>query len=205
MKALRSFSVFLFAGVCLLLGSCVNSKNPLSDPQKAKADDKLSGVWRKTDENGNVNYYHIGLAGEKFSKGMMRAITTAHNQDGTISEPGDLFFFTSELNGQKYLNIAIVEKDDLAKLKKDGWNAKIVQNYWLLKYSLDGDSLHFWGADNDLLEKAVDAKKIQGEVILQDIGMNVLLTDSTDNLAKFFADPANADIFKKEETYQRVK
>ena len=53
---------------CLLMAGCDDSKTPLSDPQTSKADMRLAGVWRLRNGDGNVTYYHVGLAGGNLPK-----------------------------------------------------------------------------------------------------------------------------------------
>ena len=58
----------LGVAMCLLASGCVpESKNPLSDPQTSKTDERLVGVWRAQGDNGSETYNHVGHAGEKFA------------------------------------------------------------------------------------------------------------------------------------------
>jgi hypothetical protein len=47
----------------LVLTSCFDTKHPLSDPQKSKPDERLTGLWWFRGDNGEMNYYHIGHTG----------------------------------------------------------------------------------------------------------------------------------------------
>ena len=85
MKPHRLFLAIGLAGVCLLLSSCIDSKNPLSDPEKAKADPQLTGVWRRTTNNGGVEYYHVGLADGKLPPGIMWTVSVTHNKAGSLA------------------------------------------------------------------------------------------------------------------------
>ena len=64
MKTKRLAQLLSMAAVSLLLTSCFDSKVPLSDPHKSKADDRLTGVWRFRGDSGEMNYYHFGRVGE---------------------------------------------------------------------------------------------------------------------------------------------
>ena len=78
------------AGVCLLLSSCIDTKTPLSDPEKAKADPQLAGVWRGPPTMASVEYYHVGLAGGNLPPGIMRIVSVTHNKDGSLGRPVEL-------------------------------------------------------------------------------------------------------------------
>jgi hypothetical protein len=57
-----SIRVRLLLGCALsvLLPACVESEHPLSDPLKSQQDSRQYGVWRKTNEDGTVEYLHVG-------------------------------------------------------------------------------------------------------------------------------------------------
>ena len=80
----------LSVAVCLCASGC-DSKNPLSDPQTSKADERLAGVWRDRSDDGDT-YYHVGHAGEKFPACMMRVVLIKHSK-GEVEPPGDSLLF----------------------------------------------------------------------------------------------------------------
>ena len=63
--------LFLIGVAACLFASGCDSKKPLSDPQTSKADERLAGVWRDRSD-GEIEYFHVGHAGEKFPSSMMR-------------------------------------------------------------------------------------------------------------------------------------
>ena len=204
MKTFRLLFAFAFAGICLSMASCIDSKNPISDPEKAKVDQKFLGVWRMADKGGDVIYYHVGLAGGKLPRGVLRAISIRHNKDGSVGGPDELLLFCTEAGNSRFLNVACVDrKEDLEKLDQSGWNAKLVNAYFIIKYELKDDSLKLWQMDRNAKAKAIEAGKIKGEITKND----VTFTDTSENLAKFLADPANAGLFDAKDSirYDRVK
>jgi len=48
----RILQLLPMAAMCLLFTSCFDSKVPLSDPAKSKADERLVGVWRLRNDDG---------------------------------------------------------------------------------------------------------------------------------------------------------
>ena len=57
----KLYPLLSVAALSLLLTSCFDTKNPLSDPQKSKPDDRLSGVWRQRGESGEMNYFSVKI------------------------------------------------------------------------------------------------------------------------------------------------
>ena len=103
MKEVRP--LLLVAAFSLLLTSCFDTKNPLSDPQKSKPDDRLSGVWRFRGDGGEMNYYHIGHGGEKLPASVMRVVFVQHRPDGKM-QSGELLIFPTSIGDKTYLNVS---------------------------------------------------------------------------------------------------
>jgi hypothetical protein len=208
MKAFQRCSLLVFAGLCLLMASCIDSKEPISDPQKAKVDPALLGVWRTTDKNGNVEYQHVGLSSEKLPKGILRTIGVHHDKNSSLSGPDNYLFFCSEVGKTRFLNVVLAEHID--KLVESGWNAKLVSGYLLFKYEVQGDTLNVWSVNDDAKRRAIQSGKIKGEFNSDkdggDGGNNFYFTDTSANIAALLASPDGANVFdKKPVRYQRVK
>lgn len=207
MRIRRWFTAFSLAGVCLLMASCIDSKEPISDPLKAKADPALYGVWRKTDTSGNSKYCHIGRAGGKLQNGFLHTINVSHNRDGFASISWDLIMFSSDVGKDRFLNIAVVEKENVDKLFQSGWDSKLVQGYWIAKYEVRDDTLTYWQLDFKAVRKAVETGKIKGTIKkAQDEENRATITDTPENIAALLASPDGAGLLVKEPIrYQRVK
>ena len=198
----RRWLLAVAATLSLLCCSCFDSKNPLADPAKAKADGDLAGVWRVKNPDQNVAYYHIACAGGKMPAGVMRAVVAVHAADGTINPPGDLLMFSTTIGEHHFLNMIDIEQKDIEQIAKDGWKPELVKGYSFVKYNVQGDTLTVWGIDPDAKGKAIEAGKIKGTVDEN----TKTFTDTSENLSKFLAAPENADIFAKEPTrLERVK
>ena len=190
--------------VCLFFTGCVDSKNPLSDPQKSTADARLTGVWRLKDSNGDVTYYHIGGAGEKLPQGMMRVVTVTHRkQSGNIDRDGDLLIFPTTLGANTYLNI-IDNPKQIELLEEKGWDAKIA-SFVFAKYQVEGDTLKVRLTDEDAKTKAIRDGKIKGEVETGHGPTTSHFTDTTENVARFVTSAGDSLFSEGTNRLERVK
>ncbi len=171
---------FLGMAVCLFASGC-DSKNPLSDPQKSKADARLVGVWRERTDEGEV-YVHVGHAGEKFPACMMRAVMIKHTK-GNVEPPNEFLLFPTVLGDKSYLNVVVgTNEKPIKNFDDNGWKAADVQSYMLYKYKFDGDKLLVYGIDKEAKQKAINSGKVKGGT--EPNGL-VMFTDNTENVARF--------------------
>jgi hypothetical protein len=203
MRCFYRFGV-LFVGLCMLgMTSCIDSENPLSDPGKAKPATELSGVWRVKQDDG-TRYYHVGLAGEKFPGGLLRMKIIDHSKNGELGVDENTFFvFTTALGDRHFVNVTLLEPDQLAEVAKTGWKPEMFKGYWIYEYKLDGDKLRLLGMDWDQKKSLIESKKLAGIVKNDQVSFNV----SSEKLAKFVASPEAAKLFQPQgdEVLERVK
>ena len=146
--------------LCLCASGC-DSKNPLSDPQTSKADERLAGVWRYRSGDDDV-YYHVGHAGEKFPACMMRVVAVKHNKKN-VEPPFEFLLFPTVLGDQSYLNVVVgTDEKPIKNLDDNGWKAADVQGYMLYKYKFDGDKFMAFGVDEEAKRKAIKSGKVKG-------------------------------------------
>jgi hypothetical protein len=193
--------------ICPLFAGCYDSKNPLSDPEKSKLDPRLSGLWllRERDRAGlDARYFHIGVAGDKLPPGVMRAVEVGHNSDGTLERPVEFLMFSTTIGSSAYLNLAVGSDEQLKALKEKGW--KGVEGYFLMKYTVEGDTLLVWKMDADAKQRAIESRKVRGEItpegVLED--MNTL-TDTMENVARFVAAAGDSSFATNAGHLDRVK
>ena len=206
----KSFLVVLFmVAVGLLFSGCEDSKNPLSDPQKSKPDNRLSGAWRLREpvaKHIEAIYFHVGAAGDKLPAGVMRAVQITHFTDGTIGRPVEFLIFSTTIGKNTYLNIAPGGDECLKVLKEKGWRG--VEGYVLLKYKVEADTVLGWKMDSDAKVKAIDAGKIKGKdwakpgFLLMD---TYTITDTTENVARFVAGAGDSLFSENAMHLDRVK
>jgi len=195
--------VTLILTMLLLASGCDDSKNPLSSPEASKLDERLLGIWRYQEEDGEVVYYHVGQAGEKFPGGMMRIITVRHERS-KVDSPEECLAFSTSLGDKDYLNVVLEgDKKQVKLLNEKGWNADAVDGYTLVKYQVDGDKTRVWLTDDDAKKAAIRSGKIKGVI---EANKPTRFTDSTENVARFVVE-ADKNLFKSPEKFQfeRVK
>jgi hypothetical protein len=178
--------------LCAVCASCIDSDNPLGDPKKATADTGLLGVWRASEKDGDVTYYHVGKAGDKFPEGMLRVVAVSSNKDGKLDRPNgdDMVMFTTTVGKNHYANVTVIDAD-AAKALGDNWDPSKADGYFIYKYEIAGDKLMVACMDPEQKKAAIKAGKIKGE----EEGDNPRLTDSTENLARFIASPDATKLF----------
>ena len=175
--------LFLIGVAACLLASGCDSKNPLSDPQTSKADERLAGVWLNRGGDGDV-YYHAGHAGDKFPACMMRVVGIKHSK-GNVEPAGEFLIFPTILEDKTYLNVVIGRDDKLVKsLDEKGWKAAAVDNYTLYRYEFEGDNLLLYGIDEQAKQKAIESGKITGTVE----NNSAKFTDTSENVARLVKD-----------------
>ena len=192
--------------VCQCFAGC-QSENPLSDPQKSKADERLVGVWR--DRSGDADsYYHVGCAGDKFPACMMRVVLVVHAKKGLVQPPGEFLIFPTVLRDKTYLNVARGKNDALISnlLKEHGYAVEAVgDGYTFYKYVFDGDKLLVYGIDEKAQQKAIESGKVKGTVTRSEKTVNCKLSDTSEDLARFVKE-AGDDLFStKVMQLERVK
>ncbi len=211
MKRKRNVPLVCAALLCLFLASCcLESKNPLSDPQKAKADARLAGVWR-LGEGSDVIYYHVGRLGQKFPKGMMGALAVGYSEDGKLMmDAGRMLIFPTTSGESNYLNVGIVderkwksseEKSSEEKSSEElGWQPEIVKEYYILKYQVKGDTLALQVMNPGVTERAIKTGEIKGKIGDDSGG----ITDTPENLLRFVT-AHDKELFKDTMLLKRVK
>ncbi|MHB8974900.1 MAG: hypothetical protein ACYC4N_31105 [Pirellulaceae bacterium] len=201
----KASPLLLVAVFSLLLTSCIDSKYPLSDPQKSKPDERLVGVWRFRGDNGEVNYCHIGHVGEKLPASVMRVVNVQHMPDGKMHS-GELLAFPTSLGDKTYLNAAEAKPSQFALLEEKGWTDEAINKYLIVRYQITGDVLTLQLIDQEAKKRAVEAGMIKGMSEKdQDGNIRVHFTDTTENFAKFVAEAGDTLFSKDGLRLERVK
>jgi hypothetical protein len=207
MKPRRTL-LLVSAALGLLLTSCVDSKNPLSDPDKSKADARLVGVWRARGEDGDATYYHVGRVGEKLPQGVLGVTGVTHRKDGRLQRSdGEFLVFPTVIGDASYLNLSEGSEEQIKTLEEKGWKPDTVTDYIILKYRVDGDTLLIWTMDVDAKERAIKAGQIKGIVRTEkdSFTKTVEFTDTTENVRRFVASAGDGLFNKEPLRLERVK
>jgi hypothetical protein len=178
--------------LCPMLASCVDSDNPLSDPNHPTIERNLTGVWRLVEDEGEITYYHVGLAGENFPVGMMRVRPIHFKANGVLDKPdGDLLVFATTLGKNRYLNVTGFSPENQKKVQDGKWDPSMAEGYFIFKYEIRDKKLILAGMDPEQKEKAIKTGKIKGDIK----DKNNRITDSTENFARLVAAPAAENLF----------
>src|SRR3972149_2295873 len=193
MKKLQKAMLLILGLFCLVLTSCVDSDNPLSDPKQAAVDPGLVGVWRIQGKDGEVVYYHVGQAGEKFPAGMMRVKIITHNKNGELPRPDndDKLVLITALGNNRYINVTSLDADKIKTMKDSPWEPSLADGYFIYKYEILGDNLTIAGMVPEQKEEAIKTGKIKGTIE----GNKIRITDTTENLARFVAAAGQEKLF----------
>ncbi len=193
----------VLAGVCCLgMTSCIDSDNPLSNPEQAKPVPALAGVWREQCDDV-TRYYHVGLAGDKFPPGLMQMVIVDHKKDGTIDPIVNGFVFATTLGDRHFINISVLEPEQLKDVAKTGWKPGMFKGYWIYEFRLDGDKISLIKMDWEQKKSLIKSKKLHGVIK----GDQVLIQENSENLARFITSPEAANLFPpaEKEELERVK
>ncbi len=182
---------------CLILTSCDDSKNPLSDPTTSKPDNRLIGVWRLPDWD-EAAYYYVGQAGDKFPNSTMGMVFVRH-EEGKVASSGEFFVFPTVLGEKTYLNVTAGTEQQIRHLEEKGWKA--VDLCSILKYQVDGDKLLVWCMVEDAKKRAIEGGKVKGVI---EENNSAKFTDTTENVARFVADAGDGLFYKRPLRLERV-
>jgi hypothetical protein len=170
---------FFILAVCFLASGCFDTKNPLSDPQNSKTDERLVGIWRVS---GEETFYHVGHAGGKFPASTLRVVEIRHSK-GSVEPPQEYLVFPTVLKDKTYLNVVLDgDHKHVQRLNETGWKPDAVDTFTLLKYQFDGDALVVYLMDEEAKEKAIGDGKIKGAV---DSTKPARFSDTGENVARF--------------------
>ena len=202
----RILQLISMVATCLLFTSCFDSKVPLSDPGKSKADERLAGAWRQRGESGEVNDYRFAPAGGRLPASVMRVTGSSRKPDGTTERIEPLLLFPTIIREKTYLNVCDGKDSHVKLLEEKGWTAETVADYSIFRYQVAGDTLTVQWMDGDAKKRAIEAGKIKGKIEKdQDGNDRAHFTDTAENLMKFIA-KAGDELFSKDSLkLERVK
>ena len=173
----------------------VESRHPLSDPQKAKIEDRAVGTWRAT-INTNQYYLHAGTGNIVGKSDWMELVLVlpgakpffyVHHKIG----------FASVIGGQNYFNVANLSVlPTQIRGSKPEELAAAVERYDILKYEMNGDTMYIWAADQKFIKAAIEAGKIKGH--------GATIDDTSENLIRFIESSPPA-LWGNKFTYTRLK
>jgi hypothetical protein len=188
--------------LCLTLTSCVDSESAMSEPEKAKLDEGLLGVWRAKREDDSTEYYHVAAAGGNFPQSVFRIIAVLHTNKGTLAPPIEVYAFPTTLGKNHYLNVALVTSENAKRMDREGWSRDLVKGYFILKYELNGDAITVAAMDKQAKKDAIESGEIMGRT-----GESPLFTDVSPKIVQLLMNVEQNDKLygKTARTLERVK
>src|ERR1051326_2164044 len=173
----------------------VESRHPLSDPQKAKIESRAVGAWRAT-INTNQYYLHAGT-GNIVGKSDWMELVLVHPGQKPSFYVHHKIGFVSVIGEQSYFNVPTLSVlPTQLRGSKPEELAAAVERYDILKYEVNGDTMNVWAADQKFVKAAIAAGKIKGN--------GVTIDDSTENLLHFIQS-SPPTLWGNKFTYTRLK
>lgn len=207
-RLLKSPARFMSLLLALGLSSCgwVRVTSPLSDPEKARPDERLCGMWKATERDEFSSYsafLFIGKVGRQgVPAGIMEAMAMETDANKSVRDMS-LYFFTTSAADDRYANFFLEEA--INPDKTPAWNKKNMRSFVLYKYKVEEDKLTIWGMNDDGVEDAVRSGQVKGK-IEEGNTKTVTLTDGED-LLRYLKGGGDKKLFKEDrkQVYLRVK
>jgi len=215
MLLLRRIACLLLAGLAVSTSSCVESENPLSDPERAIADGELYGAWTRTEEGdtqilvvGRPSYFTDGnsrFAVKGVPEGIMRYAEIDVGKDRALESAGPVDFFVSKVGRDRYLNVLLYDEHPWPEKE---WSKRKLAGYVLARYQVNGERATIWQGDETALAREIKSGKLRGEIAHEGTdSQTVILKETTAKLAKYLEGGGGGVLFpesgKKE--YVRMK
>jgi hypothetical protein len=215
--------------VLIGLSGCVESETPLSDAKTSNVDNRLSGVWRGTNERDQTVIIVCSPSDIKgHPAGMMRLEWIEMDEAKETFSKRHLYFYTSDVGGLAFMNVI----SDSGRIRPSSGETRppnfqlqgeyeallsghskrvLVPNYCFFRYEISRDqdpkkdTLVTWDASEDIAKEAIRSGAIKGTV---GGGFdNPIFKDSSENLARFFQSELGKKLFSsgKRQALNRLK
>lgn len=186
MNRVRCSILSLF--ILVLVPACEPiGKNPLSDPEKAKLDKRILGLWVGKTESDSLCYLHAVGAGKNVD-----LVAIIHNE-GSGAELLQLKVFPTKIKGHCYMNIRFVD----ATGEPNG-------RYIFAQYDIvdSNNELRIRPLRREPIVQAIKKGDLKGEV--SKLGRSVQIDAESDDLATFFMKSDHNTLFGKPCAMRRV-
>jgi hypothetical protein len=195
----KHLAFIIAAAVSVIFAGCLpESKYPLSTPADSRLDDRLEGVYieEKKDAKESPAYWHFhyrgassGPKGEARTTTWLEVLGVIHEKQGGL-DATKYRALATRIGGNDYLSFVT-----LPAVEKTG--APLLYSFARYEVTWRGD-LRIWVANEGAWGDGVKAGKLRGKVKSSQFGDDVLLTDTTANLAAFLAAGDPKKLFTEE-------
>jgi hypothetical protein len=183
----------LFICLSVFLFSCgpAQFKESLSPIEEAKVDKRLKGVWVEEQED-NIVYLHIYSR----KSGIADFILLGKDSD---EKAGIMEYemFPTKIGNSDFMNLKMVTSKSYGKKDK----RVLSKTYILAKYKIENNILTIWYADKDKIAESIKRKYIKGKTAKD----KVTVTDSRENIFKFFDLVKEEKIFEKFGEFRKIQ
>ena len=173
------------AALALLVAGCFpESDNPIGT---ATIDPDLAGRWTKapTTEEPKPGYLEFVVNGDRY--------TIIFGKEGD-AETMEMEGLAATAGDGKFLSVRIT--------KMNGEAAPAESEpipYWLVRYRVENGMFIYSMASDAGVKAAIQSGALKGNIPAEGSGGYPHITSSSEELAAFFGDPANAKVFETEE------
>ena len=195
------------------LSACcpLTSVHPLSNPDKATFDDRLKGTW-KLQKEGDTVFLHIG----KLKDNKTQVVSIEHTDSGNLVTVAASMFPT-EIKGNHFMNLNAIKVEFIERSNEIPPDEG---GYYFFKYNFkDKDSFSFSMINENIVADAIKKGKLKGEIKKKPVRPNkgdiikiekivcTSITDSTENLVRFFRETPVNTLFPEKDSFlfKRVK
>lgn len=178
----KIIAVLLCLFVTLSLSSCILSKNPLGDKATAIIDPNLSGIWYAKDKDNPGTESYIAISQDP--DGILDAITFSNSE---VITDATYRGYISKIGKDHYMN--------LQSVKDRAVSGDYIPVYYTIKQNGELVISFF---DEKFFGKAIKNGSLKGTVKKTE---GPILTDSTENIARFIGKNKKEDYLPKDETF----
>ena len=140
-----------------LWGCPYESKVPLGKSCKAEIDQALLGEWRSTEKGESFT-----MTIQPFNEHELLILGTEKGK----TQPDAIRAFVTTIKDERFLNVQDVKDQP----DKRGW--------WLVKYTISGDTLTAWTVDDKLFTKPITSSRALYRFVKKNLGNKELYGDA---------------------------
>lgn len=178
--------LLLALALAAALPAC-DSEEPLSDPQKAKLDERLLGVWK---EAGRESYLFVGRPERGPLAGSLRVVLSGYDPERQQAGTVEFRMATTTIGKHSYGSIFFQPSP--------GQGKQPAQSYVLVKYAIDHGLLTVWSLNKDVVADAINQGKVKGQAGSLLPFRLTSLHDSPDNLRRFVQEWEGKGLFRED-------
>jgi hypothetical protein len=154
-------------------------------------------VWKSTEEQPDrYAFWFVGKSKQTdVASGALEVVTVEKARDNFVLTNGRMPFFTTSLAGNNYLNFFVLTGPFVAAIGSK--SMPMSYEYFLAKYTVEGDRLTIWPIDTDAVRAAIKRGDLKGEVRGNEPWETITLTSSTAELPQYIQQRGDRILFPR--------